>query len=78
MITIYGNQICGYCNRAKRLLERNNLDYIWLDTDDTEIFNELKQRIRDATIPQIWWGEEYIGGYYQLATRINKLTNENQ
>lgn len=71
MITIYGNQLCGWCRKAKSLAEQYNLKVNWKDTDDQENLNELKQRIPDVkTIPRIWWDDRYIGGYEDFATEI--------
>lgn len=71
MITIYGNQRCGWCKRAKSLAEMYNLKYEWLDTDDANNLANLKSKLPEVkTIPQIWWNDNHIGGYEQFATEI--------
>jgi len=32
-ITMYGTRWCGDCKRARRLLEENEIDYIFIDID---------------------------------------------
>jgi glutaredoxin len=72
MVIIYGNELCGWCRKAKKLAAEYNLKYEWRDTDDFEILNELKTILPSArTIPQIWWNEKYIGGYEDFATEIS-------
>lgn len=71
MITIYGNQLCVWCRKAKKLTEQFGIPHTWKDTDDAEIKAELESRAPDSkTIPQIWWNDRYIGGYTDLAQEI--------
>jgi len=72
MITIYGNEMCGYCIRAKRLATQYNLPFVFKDTDDDANLNELKKIIPNSrtSIPQIWWHERYVGGYDDFADEI--------
>jgi glutaredoxin len=71
MITIYGHERCGYCIRSKRLAERYNLKFVWKDTDDDSVLNELKTAIPDVkTVPQIWWDYRHIVGYEDFAHEI--------
>ena len=67
-ITVYSGPMCGYCDAAKRLLTRNNLNY-------TEIDVSLKDGLREEmtkkangrrTIPQIFFNDEHDGGYQEL------------
>lgn len=80
MITIYGNNVCGYCRKAKNLAEMYNLKYEWKDTDDSETLNELKTSLPGVrTIPQIWWNGAHIGGYEDFAREIeNTIGNYGQ
>jgi glutaredoxin len=71
MIEIFGNETCVWCMRAKRTAEQYQLKYVWLDTDDQAIHNELRLRKTTAkTIPQIWWDGRYVGGYEDFLTEI--------
>jgi len=66
-ITIYTTRWCGYCVRAKQLLDEKGLPYeeIALDGDPA-----YRQRIFDLTggwtVPQILIDGEPIGGYTEL------------
>lgn len=72
MIIIYGNEMCSYCLRAKRLAAQYNLPYVFKDTDQDANLNELKKIIPNdrASIPQIWWHDRYIGGYDEFSEEI--------
>jgi glutaredoxin len=74
MITIYGNETCGHCLRAKRLATQYNLPYVFKDTDEDANLNELKKIIpvQRSSIPQIWWHDRYVGGCDDFA---NEITN---
>lgn len=67
-VTIYTSFYCIYCRRAKRLLERKQVDYeeIRLD-EDPEKRNELVESLNWRTVPMIFVNEQFIGGYDQLA-----------
>lgn len=63
---IYGNDRCHYCVQAKRLLIEVNLPYEWVNID---IHPEERASLKAKgfkTIPQIWLGENLIGGYTDL------------
>ncbi len=66
-IQIYTTRWCGYCDRAKALLEQKGLAYEEIALDDDPGF---RQRIRDLTggwtVPQILIDESPIGGYTEL------------
>jgi glutaredoxin 3 len=66
-IQIYTTRWCGYCVRAKALLDEKKLDYDEIALDDDPAF---RQRIRDLTggwtVPQILIDDEPIGGYPEL------------
>ena len=66
-IQIYTTRWCGYCDRAKALLEQKGLPYDEIALDDDPAF---RQRIRDLTggwtVPQILIDESPIGGYTEL------------
>lgn len=80
MITIYGNERCGWCRKAKNLAEQYELKYEWIDTDEDGVMEGLRVRIPDVkTIPQIWWHDRHIGGYTELLSEIqNTIGNYGQ
>lgn len=68
-VTIYTTQTCGFCLRAKELLAARSVSYQEIDvTDDTEARERLVEKSGgQRTVPQIFIGEQPIGGYTDLA-----------
>ncbi len=66
-ITMYTTRWCGYCVRAKALLEAKGLEYEEIRLDDEPQF---RRRLADLTggwtVPQILIDDEPIGGYTEL------------
>ena len=67
-VTIYSTTVCPYCTRAKQLLQRKDVDYkqINLSNEAPEVRVELMQRTNHRTVPQIFIGDQFIGGFDQL------------
>ncbi len=67
-VTMYTSAYCTYCRRAKRLLERKQVDYeeVRLD-EDAEKRKELVERLNWRTVPMIFVNEQFIGGYDDLS-----------
>tara|TARA_B100001029_G_C14658556_1_gene233162 strand:- start:136 stop:390 length:255 start_codon:yes stop_codon:yes gene_type:complete len=67
-ITMYSGPMCAFCDAAKRLLLRNNLEYKEIDiSTGTELRDEMiKKANGKRTIPQIFFDENHIGGYQEL------------
>ena len=67
-VTIYTSAYCTYCRRAKKLLERKQVDYeeVRLD-EDAEKRKEMVEKLNWRTVPMIFVNEQFIGGYDQLA-----------
>ncbi|MGN6496586.1 MAG: glutaredoxin 3 [Tsuneonella sp.] len=76
-VEIYTKFGCGYCFRAKRLLESKGVDYVEHDiTMGGPKRAEMLQRAPGAmTVPQIFIGETHVGGSDDLAAldRAGKL-----
>ncbi len=67
-IVIYTTQWCGYCSRAKRLLNSKGWEFTEIDVDgDSEKRAWLARVTRQRTVPQIFIGEESVGGYDDIA-----------
>ncbi len=68
-VEIYTKALCGYCWRAKRLLDSKGVDYIEHDiTFGGPGRAEMLERKPDAlTVPQIFIGGQAIGGSDDLA-----------
>lgn len=68
-VRIYTTTSCGYCVRAKELMNRKNIAFEEIDvTHDTE---ERKRLVEASggqrTVPQIFIGDTHVGGYTDLA-----------
>ena len=76
-VVIYTKFGCGYCFRAKRLLDEKGADYHEHDiTMGGPKRDEMMQRAPNArTVPQIFIGETHVGGSDDLAAleRAGKL-----
>ena len=66
-IQMYTTRWCGYCVRAKALLDDKGLDYeeIFLD-DDPHFRQTLMELTGGWTVPQILIDGDPIGGYTEL------------
>jgi len=67
MIQMFTTRWCGYCVRAKALLDDKGLDYeeIFLD-DDPHFRQTLMELTGGWTVPQILIDGDPIGGYTEL------------
>ncbi len=70
-ITIYTTGVCPYCIRAKKLLENKGVDLstineIRVDLDPAKR-EEMMEKTSRKTVPQIWIGQTWIGGFDDLA-----------
>ncbi len=66
-VTIYTTQTCPYCMRAKRLLQKKNIPYEEIDVSwDDDKRMQLMQRTGRRTVPQIFIGDEHVGGSDEL------------
>jgi len=66
-VEIYTTPFCGYCARAKGLLDDKGAAYEEMDVmmDDTKR-TEMRLRAKRTTVPQIFINGEYIGGSDEL------------
>ena len=68
LVTIYTGPLCNYCDAAKRLLARNNVEYkeINIATVDGAMDEMIKKANGKRTIPQIFFDDYHVGGYVEL------------
>ncbi len=70
-IRIYTTAWCGYCVRAKALLDEHGLEYEEISLDDDPGFRRTVNELTGGwTVPQIVIDDEPIGGYVDLARRL--------
>jgi glutaredoxin 3 len=66
-IQMYTTAWCGYCVRAKALLDARGLEYEEIHLDDGPGFRErLHELTGGSTVPQILIDDRPIGGYTEL------------
>jgi glutaredoxin 3 len=66
-VTIYTTGICSYCKSAKALLETYEIMPTEIRVDlDAEKMNVMVEKTQKMSVPQIFIGDEYIGGYSEL------------
>jgi glutaredoxin 3 len=64
---MYTTAWCGYCQRAKLLLESRGLVYEEIRMDDDPAFRAKLRDLTDHwTVPQILIDDQPIGGYVEL------------
>ena len=81
-VTMYSTAFCGYCTRARALLERKGIavNEIKVDEDPADRDTMIKRSGGRRTVPQIFIGERHVGGYDDLAAldrngELDKLLN---
>ena len=66
-IVMYTTRFCPYCVRARGLLKSKGWDYQDIPVDgDQELRSEMMQKSGEHTVPQIWIGDQHVGGCDEL------------
>ena len=66
-IRMYTTAWCGYCLRAKALLEQRGLEYEEISLDgDPDFRHKLEELTGRWTVPQILIDDRPIGGFTEL------------
>ena len=67
---MYSGPLCNFCDAAKRLLLRNNLEFTEIDISTKDGLRDemIKKANGKRTIPQIFFDQNHIGGYQDLRT----------
>jgi len=76
---MYSTMVCPYCIRAKLLFRERGIAYEDIDvTGDSKARQWLVERTGRRTVPQIFIGEESIGGFDELRAldRSGELTKK--
>ncbi|MEZ0173663.1 MAG: glutaredoxin 3 [Candidatus Reddybacter sp.] len=65
---MFTTRFCPYCVAARRLLAQLGVGFEDVAVDgNAELRGEVMQASGQRTVPQIWLGEQHIGGYTELA-----------
>ena len=67
-ITMYSGPLCNFCEAAKRLFLRNNLEFKEIDISTKDGLRDemIKKANGKRTIPQIFFDNFHVGGYVEL------------
>ena len=67
-VLVYMGPMCGYCDAAKRLLNKKNIPYkeINVALEEDKMEEMIKKSNGKRTIPQIFIENYYVGGYDEL------------
>lgn len=66
-ILIYSANLCPYCTMAKRLFDKKGVSYSEINIDSKPgLRQEMMQKTRRRTVPQIYIDELHVGGFEDL------------
>jgi len=67
-VRLYSTRFCGYCRMAERLLAQKGVtaEKILVDQDPARRA-EMVQLTGRTSVPQIFVGDEHVGGFMELA-----------
>jgi glutaredoxin 3 len=67
-VTMYSTRFCPYCVRARMLLDSKQVEYTDISVDSQPALRrEMMERSGRRTVPQIWVGDQHVGGFEDLA-----------
>ena len=71
MNVIYTTATCPWCQRAKVLMDKHGIAFEEIDVStDQQLQQEMIERSKRMTVPQIFFGDEHVGGYEDLVKRL--------
>lgn len=71
---VWSKDFCGYCDRAKRLLEQKGISYEERKIGTNWTKEQLLESVPTArTVPQIFLEGNHIGGYDDLVKYFNEV-----
>jgi glutaredoxin 3 len=66
-VTIFSSAWCGYCVRAKKLLEAKGISFREIDIDGDPAHRKwMMEHSKRRSVPQIFMGETHLGGWEEL------------
>lgn len=67
--TVFGREGCGFCRRAKEILDIYGREYHYIDIHEEGISKaDLEKTVGKPveTVPQVFYGRTHIGGFTEL------------
>ena len=72
---VWSKDHCPYCDQAKALLKMKGIDYEERNINNGWDREDLLAAVPTArTVPQIFLGEEYVGGFTELRKKLTEST----
>ncbi|MCE2486614.1 MAG: glutaredoxin 3 [Desulfurellaceae bacterium] len=66
-VIVYTTLFCPYCTAAKSLLTKKGVPFEEIDaTGNSDLRQEIMERSGQHTVPQIFIGEQSVGGFSEL------------
>ena len=66
-VVLYGTRFCPFCIQARRLLNNKGIEFEDIPLDsDPQLRSAVMDRSSRHTVPQIWIGDDHLGGYTEL------------
>ena len=70
---VWSKNQCPYCDQAKSLLRLKGIEYEERNINDGWDREDLLAAVPTArTVPQIFLGEEYVGGFTELKKKLTE------
>ncbi|MFZ9886831.1 MAG: glutaredoxin [Myxococcota bacterium] len=70
-VRIYTTSWCGFCHRAKQVLQAHDVPFDEIDVEEQpELRTWLRKVTGQHTVPQIFFGDDSIGGCTDLLALI--------
>lgn len=67
-VLMYSTRLCPYCRMAERLLDQKGVQAEKVMVDENPARRDEMVRLTGRTsVPQIFIGDEHVGGYMELA-----------
>ncbi|MDP4708852.1 MAG: glutathione S-transferase N-terminal domain-containing protein [Rickettsiaceae bacterium] len=66
-VMLYSKTGCGYCDKAKALLQSRGIPYEVVElTNNKDLIIKLVNQTGQNTVPYVFVNDEFIGGYQDL------------
>lgn len=66
-VLMYTTAMCPYCVNAKKLLTEKGVEIEEVRVDrDPQLRQEMMEKSRQRTVPQIWIDDFHVGGFTEL------------
>jgi glutaredoxin 3 len=63
-VLVYSRSGCGYCRRARALLEQKGVPFTEIDVGTVAgAYAQMRERSGRSTVPQIFAGDRHLGGF---------------